>query len=67
MSSASSPASGYRRDGSFSRHFRQIVSRSRGTLGWNRVGRTGSWAMTIWIVSEVVAPLNGEAAREHLV
>ena len=27
---------------SFSRHFRQMVSRSRGTFGWSRAGGTGS-------------------------
>ena len=32
--------------GSFSRHFRQIVSRSRGSLGRSRPGGTGSWCMT---------------------
>ena len=45
-SSARSSAEAYRRAGSFSRHFRQIVSRSRGTAGTSSPGGTGSRAIT---------------------
>ena len=41
-SSAIAATSGYRRAGSFCRHFRQIVSRSRGILGRSCEGGTGS-------------------------
>ena len=58
-SSANAPASAYRRGGSLCRHFRQIVSRSRGTFGFNRAGGTGSSATTCRSVSEAVSPRNG--------
>ena len=45
--------------GSFWRHFRQIVSRSRGILGRSRVGGTGSWVQTCSIVSDGVVPRKG--------
>ena len=45
-SSASSAAVANRRAGSFSRHFRQIVSRSCGTRGSSWRGGTGSCSMT---------------------
>src|SRR5437868_1449865 len=41
--------------GRFSRHFRQIVSRSRGTVALSRRGGTGSSATTISTVSIAVA------------
>ena len=41
------------------RHFRQIVSRSRGTFGFNREGETGSSSIACRSVSEAVSPRNG--------
>ncbi len=45
-SSARAAAVAYRLLGLFSRHFRQMVSRSRGTLGFNTRGETGSLLRT---------------------
>ena len=45
-SAASAPAVGYRSAGSFSRHFRQISSRSRGNPGTRFPGRSGSSSAT---------------------
>ena len=58
-SSASASAVAYRRAGAFSRHFRQIVSRSRGRPGWSRDGGTGSMVLTCSRVSRAVAARNG--------
>ena len=58
-SSASAAAVRYRFAGSFARHFRQIVSRSRGIDGLSRRGGTGS-SLSTWItVSIAVAAWNG--------
>ena len=51
--------SGYRRAGSFSRHFRTIVSRSIGRPGWIRDGGAGSAERTCSSVSRTVAARNG--------
>src|SRR5215472_834142 len=58
-SSASARADGYRRFGSFSRHFRQIVERSRSILRFNARGFRGSVFSSSRIVSYVVPPANG--------
>src|SRR6266446_8658032 len=58
-SSASARAESYRRVGSFSRHFRQIVERSRSTFGFQRRGCRGSVSSTNLIVSYVVPPAKG--------
>ncbi len=58
-SPARAAAEGYRFPGSFSRHFRQIVSRSRGIVALSRRGGTGSSATTIRTVSSGVAAWNG--------
>ena len=42
-SSASASALAYRWRGSFRKHFRQIVSRLREILGFQRLGAIGSW------------------------
>ena len=47
------------RRGPSRRHFRQIVSRSRGSPGSSRDGGTGSADRTCWSVSRTVAPRNG--------
>ncbi len=44
--------------GTFSRHLRQMVSRSRGSFGCKRDGGSGSLSMTWRIVS------SGESARK---
>src|SRR6478672_1302941 len=58
-SSASAKAEEYRRIGSFSRHLRQIVERSRSTLGFSNRGGRGSVSSSNLIVSYVVPPANG--------
>ena len=58
-SSANAAAVAYRLPGSLCRHFRQIVSRSRGVFGCNCDGGTGSSATTCIIVSSGVAARNG--------
>jgi hypothetical protein len=58
-SSDKARALGYRRPGSFSRHFRQITSRSRDTRGFSRDGDWGSWVRTMSSVSASVVPANG--------
>ena len=50
-SSASAAALAYRRDGSFCRHFKQIVSRSRLTALFSLRGATGSCSSTCRSVS----------------
>src|SRR5207244_1249277 len=50
-SSASARAEAYRRFGSFSRHFRQIVLRSRSILGFKSRGCFGSVSKSSLIVS----------------
>src|SRR5439155_1912375 len=50
-SSASARAGKYRRFGSFSRHLRQIVERSRSTLGFSNRGGRGSVFSSNLIVS----------------
>ena len=47
-------------EGSFSRHLRQIVSRSRGNPGRKTQGATHSASITILSVSVVVSPRNGD-------
>ena len=59
--------SGYRRAGSFSRHFRQIVSMSRGILGWSCEGGTGSLLRTMSSVSRTDAPPERRPTGEQLV
>ena len=49
----------YRLPGSFSRHFKQIVSTSRGMDALSRRGDTGSSPMTMSTVSIAVAAWNG--------
>src|SRR6266496_3133585 len=58
-SSANARAEEYRRFGSFSRHLRQIVERSRSTLGFSNRGGRGSVSKSNLIVSYVVPPANG--------
>src|SRR5207245_4979955 len=58
-SSASARAEEYRRFGSFSRHLRQIVERSRSIFGFKRRGWRGSVSSSNLIVSYVVPPANG--------
>src|SRR6266487_1459258 len=58
-SSASASAEAYRRLGSFSRHLRQIVLRSRSTFGFKRRGCRGSVSSSNLIVSYVVPPAKG--------
>ena len=59
-SSARAAADGYRRPAFFCRHFRQIVSRSRGTAGCSRAGGTGSSLMHLQDASRAgVSPWNG--------
>jgi hypothetical protein len=58
-SSASAAALAYRLPGSLSRHFRQIVSRSGGSMRHCRRGGTGSSLRTIRTVSIAVAAWNG--------
>ena len=57
----------YRPDGSLRRHFRQIVSRSRGKRGTSRLGGTGSALRTCSRVSNSVAALERRPARQQLV
>src|SRR6266516_2851571 len=56
---ASARAEEYRRFGSFSRHLRQIVLRSRSTFGFNTRGFRGSVSQSNRIVSYVVPPAKG--------
>ena len=58
-SSASPAADSYRLPGSFSRHFRQTVSRSRETSGRSLVGGTASVVAASRIVSSAEWPRNG--------
>src|SRR6266496_2806420 len=58
-SSASARAEEYRRFGSFSRHLRQIVERSRSIFGLNRRGCRGSVSNNNLMVSYVVPPAKG--------
>src|SRR5882724_1321328 len=58
-SSASARAERYRHSGSFSRHLRQIVERSRFTFGFNSRGGRGSVSSSNLIVSYVVPPAKG--------
>jgi hypothetical protein len=58
-SPASSRALSYRLRGCFSRHFRQMVSRSRGTWSRNRLGGTGSSESTWSTVAMGVSALSG--------
>ena len=58
-SSARAAASAYRCRGSLRRHFRQIVSRSRGTLALSRDGGTGSCVTTWYTVSAADSARNG--------
>ncbi len=58
-SSERARALGYRRPGSFSRHLRQITSRSRGTRGFSRDGGSGYCVRTMSSVSTSVVPVNG--------
>src|SRR5207248_11156372 len=58
-SSASARAEEYRRFGSFSRHFKQIVERSRSIFGFNRRGCRGSVSKRSLIVSYVAPPAKG--------
>src|SRR5436309_9559988 len=58
-SSASARAEEYRRFGSFSRHFKQIVERSRSIFGFNRRGCHGSVSKRSLIVSYVAPPAKG--------
>ncbi|MFO0956416.1 MAG: hypothetical protein U0800_02985 [Isosphaeraceae bacterium] len=60
-SSARSSARGYRRAGSFSRHLRQIVSRSRGISARTVRGRGGAASVTCWIRRS--RPLASNAGR----
>src|SRR5262249_42715538 len=55
-SAASAPAVEYRSAGSFSRHFRQMISRSRGVCGFNRDGGSGGHSRTCWSASATEAP-----------
>ena len=57
-SSARSNADSYRRPASFLRHFRQIVSRSRGTAGFIDDGGGGSFSSTWLIVARGDVPSN---------
>src|SRR6266567_7493967 len=59
ISSASATAEEYRRFGSFSRHLRQIVLRSRSIFGFKRRGCRGSVSSSNLIVSYVVPPAKG--------
>src|SRR6476659_7622788 len=59
ISSASARAEEYLRFGSFSRHLRQIVERSRSILGFSDRGGRGSVSSSNLIVSYVVPPANG--------
>src|SRR5213082_3976849 len=54
-SSASARADGYRRFGSFAKHFRQIMESSRSTFLFRRRGSRGSVSTSNRIVSEAVA------------
>jgi hypothetical protein len=56
---ANSQALPYRRCGSFSRHLRQILSRSRGIPELSTRGAMGSWLSTSSSVSVIVAAWNG--------
>src|SRR6266702_1082260 len=58
-SSAIARAESYRGVGSFSRHFRQIVERSRSIFGFQSRGCRGSVSSTNLIVSYVVPPAKG--------
>src|SRR5436189_4602331 len=58
-SSASAKAEEYRPFGSFSRHFRQIVLRSRSIFGFKTRGCRGSVSSNSLIVSYVVPPAKG--------
>ena len=59
-SSARARRLGYRRCGSFSRHFRQMISRSRGTRGFSREGGSGELHRGPWSsVSARLVPVNG--------
>src|SRR6266511_853093 len=58
-SSARARAEEYRRFGSFSRHLRQIVERSRSIFGFHRRGCRGSVSSSNLIVSYVVPPAKG--------
>ena len=58
-SSATAWALAYRRRGSFSRHFRQIISRSRGTLALSLRGGSGGCSLTMVSVSTTLSPPNG--------
>src|SRR6516165_11416522 len=58
-SSANAWADAYRRRGSFARHFRQIVSRSRGTFGLRTRGDSGGRSFTACRVSARLSPPNG--------
>ena len=66
-SSAKSCALAYRRRGSFSRHLRQIVSRSRGMLGLNSRGATGSVSTTCRSSAVNVSPWNGGRPGQQVV
>src|SRR5215468_7929411 len=58
-SSASARAEEYRFFGSFSRHLRQIVERSRSTFGFKRRGCRGSVSNNKRTVSKGVPPVKG--------
>ena len=58
-SSASARADGYRRFGSFAKHFRQIMESSRSTFLFRRRGSRGSVSTSNRIVSEAVSAANG--------
>src|SRR6266568_8267516 len=66
-SSASARAEEYRRFGSFSRHLRQIVERSRSILWFNARGFRGSVFSSSRIVSYVVPPGKWRLTGEQLI
>src|SRR5438876_8108468 len=65
-SSARARADEYRCFGSFSRHLRQIVERSRSIFGFNSRGCRGSVSKRSLIVSYVAPPANGGCPVSNL-